>query len=120
MPVRRTLRLMFVTVAKRRARNMQPIVRNSFWEEIHSRKLTQGGVLPPGYAVDLIETLHHLEANPGLTHGELEKAARKSGALVMEMKWRLACLALIGLAKTGSERNGCPTWFANAESEALT
>ena len=91
---------------------MNPVVGNSLWDELVSRNL-RNGILPQHYAVTLCETLHLLEAHDGATHAELYREAAKIGAKAKGMQWRLACLALIGLARVGPQRNGADTWFAN-------
>jgi hypothetical protein len=81
-------------------------------DELNYRSLSDG-VLPNDHVVILAETIHLLENNEGLTYSELYEIARNTGIHAKDMKWRLACLAVMGIAKTGKTKNTVPTWFIN-------
>jgi len=91
------------------------------FNELRERGLKEG-VLPLYEAAELIDALHILEENPGATSSAIARAAYEAGFCGKKgsgMKWRLCCLALLGVAR--QERNNYlgMNWFAVTENKKM-
>jgi hypothetical protein len=78
--------------------------------DIQARDL-KDGILPLIDVADLIVCLRLVNRHPGLHTGGLERCAKADGVVWKGMKWKLACLAILGLVWQEDNGRGGMNWY---------